>query len=338
MRSQQQQPSEKKLPLTLSFTKKEGVLSLGPDQKYFNEILEKLEEHQRSNSYDNESLIVKFLKPKDNILRYLTISSNFSYSDLEVPISLGSLIENDQALKIALDNRELKELTFVDVALEPRKLGDILLKCIQLKSLSFESMFGGSEDSFFTSPQECQEAQTIRARALTDLLNTVSIIRGDLTKLSCKNSSVNADGLDQIAKLSKLQELYLINVENLSAEKLSEVIKKLPELRKLNLAGCSLKLEDLPLILDALKTNDSTTKHPLQSLTIPFEIKDPATLQEIAKTKIKSITFACGPESYTIEITNLPAVTPSNPIPAVTPSNPIIPDNQHQQQRCCVIN
>ena len=91
-------------------------------------------------------------------------------------------------------------------------------------------MFGGSEDSFFTSHQECQEAQTIRARALTDLLNTVSIIRGDLTKLSCKNSLVNADGLDQIAKLSKLQELDLINVENLSAEKLSEVIKKLPEL------------------------------------------------------------------------------------------------------------
>ncbi len=338
MRSQQQQPSEKK-PLTLSFTRKEGVLSLGPDQQYFNEILEKLEKDQRSNSYDNESLIVEFLKPENNILEYLTISSNFSYSDPEVPISRGSLIKDDQALKIALDNRELKKLKFVNVALEPRKLVDILLKCIQLKSLSFESMFGGSEDSFFTSHQECQEAQKIRARALTDLLNTVSIIRGDLTELSCKDSSVNANGLDQIAKLSKLQELDLTNVKNLSAKKLSEVIKKLPELRKLNLAGCSLKLEDLPLILDALKTNNSTTKHPLQSLTLPFEIEDYPTLQQIAaQTNLKSITFACSSESYTIEITNPPAVTPSNPIPATTSSNPIIPDNQHQQQRCCVIN
>ena len=128
MRTQQQQ-LEKKPPLTLSFTREEGVLSLGPDQKYFNEKLEKLEEFQISNSYDNESLIVKFSKPKTNVPACLTMSSNFSYSDLKVSISLGSLIENDQALKIALDNRELNELTFVNVALEPRKLGDILRIC-----------------------------------------------------------------------------------------------------------------------------------------------------------------------------------------------------------------
>jgi hypothetical protein len=327
MRSQQQQPLEKKPPLTLLFTKKEGVLSLGPDQQYFNEKLEELEKSQISNSYDNESLIVEFSKPKNNILEYLTMSSNFSYPDLKVPISRGSLIENDQALKIALDNRELKKLTFVNVALEPRKLCDILLKCRQLESLSFESMFGGSEDSFFTSHQECQEAPIIRAKGLTELLNTVLIMRGDLTKLSCKNSSVNDDGLDQIAKLSKLQELDLTNVENLSAEKLSKLIKNLPELQKLNLAGCSLKLEDLPLILDALKTNDSTTKHPLQSLTLPFKIEDPATLQQIAtQTNLKFITFACGSESYTIEITNLPAVTPSNPT--------ITEENRNQQPSC----
>jgi hypothetical protein len=188
-------------------------------------------------------------------------------------------------------------------------------------------MFGGSEDSFFTSHQECQEAPIIRAKGLTELLNTVLIMRGDLTKLSCKNSSVNDDGLDQIAKLSKLQELDLTNVENLSAEKLSKLIKNLPELQKLNLAGCSLKLEDLPLILDALKTNDSTTKHPLQSLTLPFKIEDPATLQQIAtQTNLKFITFACGSESYTIEITNLPAVTPSNPT--------ITEENRNQQPSC----
>jgi hypothetical protein len=238
------------------------------------------------------------------------------------------MIREKQASEIAEHNNQLEALGFVNVALGPQALSKMLCKCKKLQELSFESMFGGSEGSFFTSCQEHEQAQTIRAKGLTELLKkTVSITRDRLIKLSCKNSLVNDDGLDEIAKFSQLQELDLTNVKNFSAEKLSEVIKKLPELRKLNLAGCSLKLEDLPLILDALKTNNSTTTHPLQSLTLPFEIKDPATLQQIAaQTNLKSITFACGSESYTTEIPNLPAVTPSNPI---------IPDNQPQQQRCC---
>jgi Leucine-rich repeat (LRR) protein len=302
-----QQSIEKKPPLTLSF-KISDPIDFGPNIKYIKEQLQELENLKELGNYDNKSLMVIFLQ-SDN-----TIEVQTGFREIEeiiIPVPIGSIIRKTQASEIAEYNEQLEELGFVNVALGSQALYKMLCKCKKLQQLSFESMFGGlegilenSDYALLTKLKGIEEDKLIcRARGLTELLKeTVSIAGDRLKKLSCKNSLVNDDGLDQIAKLSKLQELDLTNVKNLSAEKLSKLIKNLPELQKLNLAGCSLELEDLPLILDTLKTNNSTTIHPLQSLTLPFEIKDPATLQKIAmQTNLKSITFVHGSESYTLE-------------------------------------
>jgi len=211
MRTQQQQ-LEKKPPLTLSF-KISDPIDFGPDIKYIKEQLKELENLKELGNYDNKSLMVIFSQ-SDNAIEVQT-----GFQEIEeiiIPVPIGSIIRKTQASEIAEYNEQLEELGFVNVALGSQALYKMLCKCKKLQQLSFESMFGGSEDSSFTSCQEHKEAQIIRARGLTELLKeTVSIAGDRLKKLSCKNSLVNDDGLDQIAKLSKLQELDLTNVKNI---------------------------------------------------------------------------------------------------------------------------